>query len=581
MKVLRLFLSFVISLLCLTNVNAQTLKVESFAAKPNDLTARTQARQDVNGVDCALVKVQLAASGATFNGNVVGDVKYNTSEYWVYMAQGSKRLSIRLEGYLPLEVNFEDYEVKPLESKTVYILVVSGITTSQTIEAPRIKTGWIILESDPTGASVYINDEFVGNTPLTNYKQAYGTYSYRVEKPNYHPSTGAIELNSAKLEKKIELKPAFGSITITSSVAGANILLDGNATNKTTPCTLEGVPSGQHTITIQKDKYSPRQQSVTVEDGQTAQLSLSLDARFARVSITTLEGAQIYCNGELKGKTRHVEDLMEGYYDIEARLAHHKAITKQIQVKVGQAQEITINPTPIYGSLDVTSTPHDADVTIDGKQYGKTPLTVEQLLEGGHQVVLSKEGYFPETKKLNIQGNEEATIIAELKERKNNIIYLNEGESLQSKLDSITISGTRLKVMGQAQFSNLDWDLLKSFCVRNQITSLDLKELNGLTKVSLRGWFNLTSISIPNSVTVIDEYAFVGCSNLTSISIPNSVTEIYYQAFEGCSNLTSIHIPNSVMTIGTGAFKGCSGLTSISIPNSVTVIGINPFFNCI
>ncbi len=418
MIVLRLFLSFVISLLCLTNVNAQTLKVESFAMKPNDLTARTQARQDINGVDCALVKVQLAASGATFDGNVVGDVKYNTSEYWVYMAQGSKRLSIRLEGYLPLEVNFEDYEVKPLESKTVYILVVSGITTSQTIDTPRIKTGWIILESEPTGASIYINDEFVGNTPLTNYKQAYGTYSYRVEKPNYHPSTGAIELNSAKLEKKIELKPAFGSITITSSVAGANILLDGNATNKTTPCTLEGVPSGQHTITIQKDKYSPRQQSVTVEDGQTAQLSLSLDARFARVSITSLDGAQIYCNGELKGTTRHVEDLMEGYYDIEARLAHHKAITKQIQVKVGQAQEITINPTPIYGSLDVTSTPHDADVTIDGKQYGKTPLTIEQLLEGGHQVVLSKEGFSSYNKAVIIKEGETETVSAELQENR-------------------------------------------------------------------------------------------------------------------------------------------------------------------
>ena len=416
MNMLRFCLSILFSL-CLINAKAQKLNVESFAAKPNDLTARTQTRQDGNSVDCALVKVQLASSGATFSGNVVGDVKYNTSEYWVYMAQGSKRLTIRLEGYLPLEVNFEDYEIRSLESKTVYILIVSGITASPSIETSRIRTGWIIIDSEPTGASVFINDEFVGNTPLTNYKQAYGNYSYRVECPNYHSSSGTIELNSSKVEKTIELKPAFGSISITCSVVGARILLDGNATNKTTPCTLEKVPSGQHTITIQKEKYSPRQQSVIVEDEKTAQLSISLDARFAQVSITSLDGAEILCNGKRIATTKHVEDMMEGYYDIEARLAHHKTATKQIQVISGRSQEITIIPTPIYGSVDITSTPHEADITIDEIQYGKTPLTIEQLLEGEHQLVLSKNGYTTEERLFNIQENGEANIAVVLKEK--------------------------------------------------------------------------------------------------------------------------------------------------------------------
>ena len=416
--------SSIISLLCLFCCicgNAQRLNVDRFEEKPNDITARTNPRQDINGNDCALVKVQLAAANAVFDGNVIGEVAYETSEYFVYMSNGSKRMTIKLEGYLPLEVNFEDYGIKSLEGKMVYVMTVSGVTATKPIEPVRTKTGWIVINSEPSGATVYINDEFVGNTPLTNYKQAYGTYTYRLEHPNYHSSTGTIELNSGKTEKTVELKPAFGAIAITSNVSGAKVLLDGKATNKVTPCTLEEVPSGQHNVQVQKDKYSPRQQSVVVEDGHTAQLSVSLDARFAEISINSLNGAQIYCNGESKGTTRYTEDMMEGYYDLEARLAHHKPASKQIQVVAGQSQEITLNPTPIYGSLDVTSTPHDAEVTIDGKLYGKTPLTVDQLLEGEHKVVISKPKYTSDTRTVNISENVNASIEAKLEAVKDGI----------------------------------------------------------------------------------------------------------------------------------------------------------------
>lgn len=411
------FVISIVFLLCCICVSAQKLNVDGFAVKSNDITARTHPRQDINGNDCALVKVQLATPNAIFDGSVIGDVSYNTSEYLVYMAKGSKRMTIKLEGYLPLEVVFQDYGIMSLEQKTVYLLTISGVMTGNGQETPHIKTGWIILNSDPSGASVYINEEFVGNTPLSNYKQTYGTYSYRVEHPNYHPSTGTIELNSSKLEKSVELNPAFGSIAITCNVIGAKVMLDGKTTNQVTPCTLEEVPSGQHIINIQKDKYSPRQQSVVVEDGQTAQLSISMDARFAQVNITSLDGAQIYCNGELKGTTRYIGDLMEGFYDIEVRLAHHKSKTKQIQVIAGQSQDISLNPTPIYGSLDVTSTPHDADVTIDGKLYGKTPLTIEQLLEGQHQVVISLKDYKNESRTIQIFENESAQIDAILNKK--------------------------------------------------------------------------------------------------------------------------------------------------------------------
>jgi hypothetical protein len=87
-------------------------------------------------------------------------------------------------------------------------------------------------------------------------------------------------------------------------------------------------------------------------------------------------------------------------------------------------------------------------------------------------------------------------------------------------------------------------------------------------------------VTIPNSVTQIDNGAFYDCSGLTSVTIGNSVTSIGWDAFSGCTGLTSVTIPNSVTSIGGWAFYGCTGLTSVTIPNSVTSIGNHAFDGC-
>lgn len=107
-------------------------------------------------------------------------------------------------------------------------------------------------------------------------------------------------------------------------------------------------------------------------------------------------------------------------------------------------------------------------------------------------------------------------------------------------------------------------------------------EIYSVTSIGYEAFKNtgLKSITIPESVTSIDLYAFSGCTGLTSITIPEGVTYIGICAFEGCTGLTSITIPERVAGIGDFAFSGCTGLTSITIPESVTRIGFSAFGGC-
>ena len=67
-----------------------------------------------------------------------------------------------------------------------------------------------------------------------------------------------------------------------------------------------------------------------------------------------------------------------------------------------------------------------------------------------------------------------------------------------------------------------------------------------------------------NPVTTIEHLAFGYCTNLTSITIPDSVTNIGGRVFENCTNLTSITIPDGVTSIRENAFYACSSLTSLA-----------------
>lgn len=121
----------------------------------------------------------------------------------------------------------------------------------------------------------------------------------------------------------------------------------------------------------------------------------------------------------------------------------------------------------------------------------------------------------------------------------------------------------------------------KAFNECTQLTSVSIP--NSITSIGSGAFWDcaaLKSIAIPNTITKIEDYTFANCRSLEHVTIPSSVKEIGNGAFGCCSGLTQVEIPNSVTTIGHFAFEGCSGLTSITLPNLLENLGRCAFANC-
>ncbi|MEG0076889.1 MAG: leucine-rich repeat protein [Erysipelotrichaceae bacterium] len=90
----------------------------------------------------------------------------------------------------------------------------------------------------------------------------------------------------------------------------------------------------------------------------------------------------------------------------------------------------------------------------------------------------------------------------------------------------------------------------------------------------------ITSVTIPESVIIIDKYAFNNCSNLASITFSEGLTKINEQAFSYCKNITELNLPNSLIEIGNSAFRDNTSLVTVNFGDKIETINAYGFSSC-
>ena len=94
------------------------------------------------------------------------------------------------------------------------------------------------------------------------------------------------------------------------------------------------------------------------------------------------------------------------------------------------------------------------------------------------------------------------------------------------------------------------------------------------------GQGNVTSITLPASITYIGEEAFYNADKLQTIDIPEKVKSIGKNAFFNCDILATVTLHEGLESIGVTAFYSMPSLKAIVIPSTVTTIGNGAFYNC-
>ena len=333
----KVVFTLILSLLFLS-LSAQDFEIVSVESLPADMSAREEMKTDHNDRQCALLRIATQnitpeqREGFTFKpdlGSEIVDRANRNGEILLWVSPGLKYLLIMHRDWGQYELRLPDY-VARIEALHTYKVTIKGTF----IVAPQAQS-----EVSPT--------------------QQYLVF---------------------------QLTPPNATLEVDDQLWSVDA--DGTA--------MKYVNFGTYTYRVRASDYYTETGKVTVDDpNNTKIVPVSLKPNFATITLKVDADAEIWVNNVKKGIRSWTGPLGNGTYKIECKQSGHETtmISKEVTIDMN-GQIITLpTPTPIYGSLNMESTPNLATIFIDGKEVGKTPKAISEILVGEHEIRLSKDGY--------------------------------------------------------------------------------------------------------------------------------------------------------------------------------------------
>lgn len=264
--------------------------------------------------------------------------------------------------------------------------------------APAPDSGSVSVTSEPLGSPVAVDGVSRGTTPFVvslppgPHRIDVGT-GLQVRTQTVSVTRGGeaslhIELRRVLEPGGVRLAPGTGGLQVATEPAGAQVWID-NEPRGAAPLSVSDLKAGEHVVVV-KGSGDAVNRTVTIQEGAVASLIISMNSRSAFasgwLSISSSVPLQITENGTLLGSTETPRILLPaGSHDLElANAAVGYRVSRTVHVAAGQTTSIPMKLP--QGTLSVNALPW-AEVWVDGRPAGETPIGNLSLTIGNHEVL--------------------------------------------------------------------------------------------------------------------------------------------------------------------------------------------------
>lgn len=192
----------------------------------------------------------------------------------------------------------------------------------------------------------------------------------------------------------------------------ALVELDGQTLDVADGTATKRMPFGTYSYRVQAPRHAVKSGTIVVNDPNAKHVvNITLEPQYVNAKFSVANNAEIWIDEQKRGTGSCTLELGYGTYLVECRLPGYKSSIQEILIGRNCATgTIALNPPiPIYGSVDINTTPADAEVWIDGKQVGTTPMLLSECIVGEHKLRISKLGYKDYTGNLTIKEGQTTT----------------------------------------------------------------------------------------------------------------------------------------------------------------------------
>lgn len=267
---------------------------------------------------------------------------------------------------------------------------------SQSIEVQlQALPGLLSVSSEPAGASVIIDGDTVGKTPLQDLPLTEGEHQLRLEEARHLPMEQTLLITGRSVRQQLQLKmaPAWAEVTLDSVPSGANILLDGEPAGHT-PATLE-ILQGERQLILQLQTYADWQQTLQVNASENLDLGVvTLQPAAGELTLSSLpSSANVTLDGEFQGQTPLTLALSpDRAHRLEVFKPGYKRYSSSVELPAAGSDQQTVTLQAELGEVRFSVSPANAVLRINGKRARNSNQTV-LLPAVAHTLEVSLDGY--------------------------------------------------------------------------------------------------------------------------------------------------------------------------------------------